>query len=260
MKKQLTEIEAKRAMRRKKIVKRRLIIISAVLLLLCAAVFAVLARVKLFPVKNVDVRGGELYTAEQIIEASGIGDKTPILSVSQKKTEQSIIKKLPYIESVKIKRKFPDTVIITVTDAKEYFAFRTGGGYILTNKNTRVLDENPVTELPAGLIEVAADGVEFQIAENVRFKDDNQKELFETLSSYPAKKNIKLNSIDVTDTVHLKIRVEDRFDVNLGSRENLEKKIDHLAGMITGMDGKKGKINLELWSENDKKAFFTGEN
>lgn len=260
MKKELTEIEAKRNQRKKKIRKRRLIVFSVFMLLVCAVVLFVLLKTKLFPVKNISASGSALYTAEQIVEASGIDGKTPIFGISEKKTEENIIKMLPFIESVKIKRKFPDSVQITVTDAKEYFAFRTDGGYAITNKNTRVLNISQTEELPEGVIEVIADGLKFKTAKNVEFKNDTQKELFEILTSYPEDKNMKLNSVDITDTVQLKIRIEDRFDVNLGNRENLKNKIDHLAGMITTMEGKKGKINLESWSQSDKKAFFTAEN
>ena len=59
--------------------------------------------------------------------------------------------------------------------------------------------------------------------------------------------------------MHITVFVEDRFEVNLGSDENIKEKIDHLSGMVKEIGERKGSINLEMWSKTDSKGTFIEE-
>ena len=258
MKKALTEIEMKRKMRRKKIRKRRLTFFLIFLLVAGIGVFCLLLKTKLFPIKSVAVKGSEIYSSRQIVKASGINNRTPILSISESKLKKTLQKKLPYVDDVKIKIDFPEKVTITVSDAKEYYAFKSEDGYFSASKNLNVL--NLYGEKPEGEVEVSANELKLDVGQPVEFGDDAKREIFELIIKNISENGIKLNSLDITDSVHLKITVEDRFEVNLGSRDNLEEKIKHLSAMISKIGDRKGKINLEMWSKNDSKGTFIAEN
>lgn len=258
MKKALSEVELKRKMRRKKIRKRRIIVFLCFLLVISIGVFCFLLKTRLFPVKNIFAKGSEIYTSKQIIKNSGINKKTPILSISEKGLKKTLSKKMPYIEDLKVKIDFPESVTITVSDAKEYYSFKSLDGYSAVSKKLNVL--NLYSEKPENTIEVTVDDPKLKIGEQVEFKSIPQKELFELITKQIADNGIKLNAIDITDTVHLTVFVEDRFEVNLGNKDNLEEKIRHLSGMISGIGDRKGKINLEMWSKNDSKGTFIAEN
>lgn len=258
MKNNLTEAELKRKLRRRKIRKRRLVICLFMLIVIGVAVFCVLLKTKLFPVKNITVNGSELYTESEIISASGINNKTPIMSISENAVKNRVSRKLPYIETLKIKKRFPDSVIITVSDAKEYYAFKTDDGYFAASESGQIL--NFYAEIPENTVEVAANGLKIKTGEKVGFSIDAERELFEFLTTYPTSKGIKLNGIDLTDSIHIVLRVDDRFEVSLGNKENLKEKIDHLAGMISEIGDRRGKINLEMWSDSDSKGTFIAEN
>ena len=258
MKKSVSQAELRRKARRKKIVKRRLLIITFLLIIIGVAVLCILLKTKLFPVKKITAEGSDLYTSAEIISASGIRSTTPIMSISEDEIKSRISKKLSYIETVKIKKRFPDTVYITVEDAEEYYAFKTDDGYFAASKSRRVL--NFYSEIPENTVEVSANSLKMKKGETVVFETEAERELFEFLTSYAEKKGIELNSIDITDSIHIGLRVEDRFEVNLGNKEHLKEKIDHLCGMISEIGDRKGRINLEMWSNSDSKGTFIAEN
>lgn len=258
MKKKLSEAELARRERRKKIRRKRLAILALVLISIGVIVFVILLKTKLFPIKNVVSKGSKLYTSQEITNASGITDDTPIMSISETKIGQRLFRRLPYIETVKIKRNFPDAVVITVTDAKEFYAFKSGEKYYAVSQKGRVLKK--YDELPEGLIEVVSNDTALKVGNDIKFKTDKEKELFDFLTTYPKEKGISVNYINIANSVRITIGVESRFEVNLGSEANLEEKINHLAGMIPQIGDRKGKINLDMWSNSDSKGTFIAEN
>ncbi|MBO4433157.1 MAG: FtsQ-type POTRA domain-containing protein [Clostridia bacterium] len=257
MAKKITEAELRRRERKKKIRKRRFFIFLIILVLVGAGVFYYFLQTKLFPVKKVAASGSKLYSAQEIVSASGITDKTPLMTVSEGKITAKLQKKLPYIESVKINRTLPDSVKITVTDAKEAFAFKDKGKYFVISEKLRVLKASK--KLKKGLIEVKADIGKLKTGDNVSFKNKEQKELFNFLYSYTKEKGIRLNKIDISNMTRVTIFASNLYEINLGSNENIKQKIDQLAVMIKEIGERKGKINLNMWSESDSKGTFIPE-
>ncbi len=258
MKKTLTQQELKRKERRKKIRRRRIIICFVFVLLIGLTVFGVLLRTKLFPVKNIKADGSNIYSSAEIIKESGINNKTPIISVSEGKIKARLLKKLPYIETVTVKRSFPDTVQIKVRDAKEYYSFELNGEYYAVSEKGHVL--SLYSEPPQDLVEVKAASAELEVGGDLKFGEEQEKEVFELITNYTKENGITLNSINITSMVRITLRVENRFDVNLGNKANLKEKISHLSGMINEIGDRKGKINLDMWSNSDSKGTFIAEN
>ena len=258
MKKELSSVELKRRKRKRKIRTRRFIILLLVLTVIFSAAYIVFFKTSAFPVKKLAITGSRIYTRNQIKEASGINSETPIMSVNKRELAKKLQKKLPFIETVNVKLKLPDEIIIAVSDAVEVFAFKTAKGYVTSNGDFRTLKE--YTELPEGTVEVLVKGQRFKIGGEMEFSSADEKELVKYLYSYLESSGIKVNKIDTTSTVHITVRVEDRFEVNFGSNDNIKEKIDQLAAMIPEIGDRKGRINLEMWSQSDSKGTFIEEN
>lgn len=257
MAKNLTEAELKRRARKKKIRKRRFLLFMIFLLIAGIGVFYYLLQTKLFPVKKVAASGSKLYGAAEIVAASEISDKTPIMSVDEETVGAKLRKKLPYIEDVKITRNFPDAVRITVTDAKETFAFKSGKKYFVVSEKLNVLTS--FGKIKKGLIEVKTKNAGVEEGKSVRFTDKEEKDLFELLYSYTKAKKIPLNAIDVSNRTNITVSVSKLYKVNLGSNVNIREKIDQLSVMIKEIGNRKGVINLGMWSKTDSKGTFIPE-
>ena len=67
----------------------------------------------------------------------------------QSRRPDGLQKKLPYVESVTIKRKLPDKLVITVKEAQLKLAVQQGNSYLIMTGSGKVL-EIGATELPEG--------------------------------------------------------------------------------------------------------------
>ena len=250
------EFLKKRKARQRRIRKRRMIIGLSLFIVLLVAVGAVLSLTVLFPIKQITAKGSEKYTSEQIVALSGIniGDN---LFMSKVKTE-TIREKLPYIESVKIKRTLPDSIAITVKDAAPYACYYSDGAYHTVCRSGYVLESG--SEKPDSLFEIRADGVKCVLGKAVVFSEEGTEDLILEIGRLAEEYGLSLNCIDVTDEIALTVKAENRFVVNLGTSNYLDKKFAHLSGMIKNIgETKTGKINLSMWtSENTEGTFVEG--
>jgi cell division protein FtsQ len=85
----------------------------SVLLVIAAVVTACLV---FFRINQVTVTGNARYTAEEIADVSGIRTGDNLIALSKSKIAARIRTRLPYVQSVSIRRALPDTVILTVTE------------------------------------------------------------------------------------------------------------------------------------------------
>lgn len=251
------EFLKKRKARQRRIRRRRMIIGFSLFVVLLAVVGVILSLTVLFPINNISAKGSEKYTAEQIISSSGI-KKGDNLFVSSVKTED-LRKKLPYIESVKIKRTLPDSISITVKDAQPYACYYCEELYYTVSKSGYVLESTE--EKPDSLFEIRAEGVKCTLGEAVVIESEKTEELISEIGALAEEYGMTLNYIDVTDELSVTVKTENRFIVNLGTSNFLQNKFAHLSGMIKNIEvTKTGKINLSMWTtENTEGTFVAGE-
>ncbi len=251
------DVKRRRAERRKKIVKRRLIISFVFLLVITAIVLAIMCLTVFFPILNVNASGSQIYTASQIVKASGINENSNIFTVSEKEIEKKIKAKLPYVDKVTLKRELPDTVSLKISDAREYAAIGVKDLYYVISESGFVL--NSYEEIPENTFLINAGNASCKVGDTITFEDAKAQQLAFRLAEALQKSEIKINAIDVTNTVSITARVCDRFDVKFGTEENLEKKILHLGGMIKSIGDRSGQINLSMWSESQSEGSFVPE-
>ena len=82
-----------------------------------AVVIAIVMGISVFfKVENVTVSGASRYTAWEIREASGIREGSQLLGISEAQISGRIISQLPYVGSVRVSIKLPDTVHIDIVE------------------------------------------------------------------------------------------------------------------------------------------------
>lgn len=249
------DIAKRRAARRKKIRRRRIAIGSILFLTVALIIAVILSLTVLFPIKNVSASGSGIYDSEVLISASGINDESNFFLLSEKDVLEIMREELPYIDSVKLIKAFPDSVTIKVNDAEEYACYNVAGKYYPISKKGYVLSSG--TEPRENIFEIICNDVECKPGKKVLFNDEYMESLIQRITDTLLSHNIVINLIDVTNQINLKVRVEGRFDVNLGSDSNLDNKIAHLSSMIaTISEERTGKINLSMWSGTKSEGSF----
>ena len=135
-------------------------------LLVAAAV--VLACVVFFRVNDLEVLGNVRYTAEEIIEASGIETGDNLVTLSRSRVSAAICTKLPYVENVSMKKVLPDRVVLRVLERVAAASVGSDEGRWLISAQGKLLEQdsgatksvtvNGLTALdpyPGGMIQVA---------------------------------------------------------------------------------------------------------
>ena len=136
------------------------------ILLVAAAV--VLACVVFFRVNSVEVSGNVRYTAEEIIEASGITMGDNLIGLSRSRTSVAICTKLPYVEYVNVKKVLPDGVVLRVSERVAAASVASSEGRWLISAQGKLLEQDngavrammisgltAVAPYPGGMIQVA---------------------------------------------------------------------------------------------------------
>lgn len=118
------------------------------LITVVAVVLALLFGMSIFfKVENVTVSGNEKYSAWDVSQAADIAEDENLLTLSKARISGNIISALPYVKSVRIGIKLPDTVNIEIVELDVTYAVSdVDGGWWLMNDEGRIVDvTNTVT-------------------------------------------------------------------------------------------------------------------
>lgn len=141
-----------------------------VLSVMLVAAAVVLACVVFFRINSVEVSGNVHYTAEEIIEASGIEIGDNLVGLSRSRVSAAICTKLPYVENVNIRKVLPDKVVLRVSERVAAASVETAEGRWLISAQGKLLEKDggavrsviiygltAVGPYPGGMIQVAAE-------------------------------------------------------------------------------------------------------
>lgn len=253
-----SDVNKRRAARQKKARIRRLKIAFVFFLIIALITLAIMCFTVFFPIKRINVSGSEIYSKSQIVKASKLTTDDNLWVVSQEKVENNIRTKLPYVDSVKLKRVLPDAIILTVTDAKEYAYYQSGENYYILSDSGYVLKEQ--AEAPENVFAIVTSGIDGAVGQKAVYKNASEAELVSTLIDTLQKKEINIDKIDVSNILQISLKVEGRFTVNLGTTDYTEEKIAHLSGMIDSIPDRSGEINLSMWTPTNSQGSFVEKN
>lgn len=115
------------------------------MLVICAVI--VVALTLFFRVETIVVTGMERYTAEQVIEASGVETGDNLFLLNKPTVNQRIRETLPYVERVKrINRKLPDTLLIEVEECGTPLAVLQDGSAWLVSPRGKIVEQLPAAQ------------------------------------------------------------------------------------------------------------------
>jgi cell division protein FtsQ len=135
------KVKARRnAVARQKMLRRRYIVLSVASVLLVLALAAGSFLTPIFNVDHVHIRGESFLTAEQVLDGSRIRRGEPLIFVDAQDSAARI-RQIPWVASARVKRVFPGTVRITITERVPYAYIESGPSqFSLIDANGRVLD------------------------------------------------------------------------------------------------------------------------
>ena len=110
----------------------------------------------LLDVDHIKVSGGVVVTPEQAVAGAGLHRGVPMASVDPAAAERRL-RRLPWIDTARVDRAFPNTVRIHLTERVAVAAAaRPAGGWVVLDATSRVLADRP--DRPEGLPELVGVG------------------------------------------------------------------------------------------------------
>ncbi|MBP3411796.1 MAG: FtsQ-type POTRA domain-containing protein [Oscillospiraceae bacterium] len=243
---------------------KRLIIMVGVV----AAV--ILSMVIFFRVQHIEIRGAHYYSEAEILQACGVATGDNLLTLSRGRISGSIMAPLKYIDSVKVTRQLPDTLIISVVEGEPKYAVQDSrGDHYLISAQAKVIEQIPPLELGEytlvdGLkIRTPEIGAELQIqtAAGEESKAKGQLSALKTLLTAieEAELGRAIASVQIPSSYNLSLWYEDRFLVELGNTNRLDYKLEYLKEVVNRQEAYvTGTVDLTL-RDGDKAILLRDE-
>ena len=191
-------------------------------------------------VKNITVKGNEVYSDAELIKTSGITNNTNIWKV-RKSDIASKLQHLSEIKQAKIEIHWPNTIQIQVKEHKRVAYLKQDTNYFPIMENGKILKDRKTEIIPDNspiLFEFKEGDVLNQMVKELEILPS---EILNSISEihYSPKK---------TDQYHISLFMNDGFEVSATLRSFSEKMV-HYPSIISQLDpNKKGIIDLEVGS------------
>ena len=245
---------------------RRLMAFVTLLAVIAAGVY--LTMTMLFKIGTIQVQtedgtvvqeaGG--YSSSEIIQALGVAPEENIFSFDPGEKEAALERQFPLLESIRVVRDYPNTVVVQVTEAVPAYAMQTQSGWLTLSDQFKILacgsaQPEGLKTLYGGEAKTTAPGEQLSFAaedaaDSTAASDsaaasspEEADKKIETLTALQAKLEEYELLDDVTrmefaDTDQVAFLYQDRVSVLLGTLNDLDYKLDRARYVLTNADGK----------------------
>lgn len=220
----------------------------------------VLSLTVFFRSEEFKVEGTEYYSAQDIIDASGLSLGENLFLSDKRAGEQSIESGLPYVEQAKISIKIPNTMLISVTESTPAFLFKNGNEYIVVSTKGKVLekitgstDKFNVPLVLGGTIAEAKPGQE------IKFKESGILTILKDISEAIAENEFSgIKEIDVTNTANISLNYSNRIKIIVGLPEDISYKIKTAKIIISEKlsEADRGRLDVSNCKSSSKASYF----
>ncbi len=224
---------------------------------ICGAIGVALAL--FFKVQTITVTGSSRYTPQQIIEAGGIQVGDNMFFLNKYHTAEKITAALPYVETVRISRQLPDTLVVTVTECTAPAAISQDGKLWLLSGDGKIVDVKSGDAKKYAQVK-GLSLIEPQVGADIQVPEEEQSacRLLLTLLGLLREKDMlsDIQSIDLSDTAIVTMRYLDRFDVTFRWDTDFSYKLDYLLAVVERLEvNETGAIDM---TQEGKASFIPG--
>lgn len=199
--------------------------------------FLIFCSVQGFPIENIVINGSSIYSNEEILAAGAITKGENMLKIKGKTANETITTLLPYISSVKIKRKLPDTIELTVSETSDRLLIVSGKKYICVDENGKVVSD---LKKKAKSGQYKIDGFaeqEYEVGKsfNPDFDSGNKKRYDLAKTIIAALENngfSKCREIDVSDLECIGVKCTSKLTLYVNDKTDFDYKFAHVADSL----------------------------
>ena len=230
-------------MRRRRRNRRWLAVFFVLLLMAVGAVLSVtvLFKVKHFVVENLDKStpaNTGIYTEEAILGALAVPLEENLFQFSASQRQAAMELQLPYLETIRVRRRLPDTVVVQVEPAVESWCVKHGESWLILSKGLKVLKIEP--QQPVNLPLITGLGVQSPVVGGrlqltTALQAQQLADLLAQLDSQQLTADCA--RIDMGGGDNAYVVYQGRIKVQLGTFNNLEYKLGVAAKLLRNESG-----------------------
>jgi cell division protein FtsQ len=189
-------------------------------------------------VKTITINGNGVYSAEEIVNQSGLSNNTNIWKINKEETV-SKLQRLSEIKEAEIEIHWPNTVIIQVKEHKRIAYLKQANNFFPVVENGKILKSRSAKKIPVN------SPILFEFKKGAALN-----QLVKELEKLPSEISNSISEIHYTpkktDPYHISLFMNDGFEVSATLRSFSEKMV-HYPSIISQLDpNKKGIIDLEV--------------
>ncbi len=231
---------------------------ATLILTLIAIIALVVCEIAFCRVKVIKVNGVTQYDTNEVIASTGVAEGQNLLLVNAKSIEENLYSLYPYVEKIKLRRIFPTTAEISITEATVRYSIAYNGGYVYISQYGKLLDNRTEQEANSILL------VGGEITDNdgyLKFNDEYQQQAYEEINTCLNERGdeiSKITRIDISDVYNIKLLYDGRVLMNIGGISDLRYKLNFGLQIVMGSgisDTEYGTLDLTLSKENNR-AYF----
>ncbi len=223
------------------------------------------------------VSGNDRYTAAQVVEASGIREGESLVGLNRSKIRARILQELPYVSSVRVGIKLPDTVNIEITESSVFYSIEAlDGNWWVMSAEGKILEQTNWLDAKDHTV---CEGVRIQVPEvgqqAVALEPEPQVDaegntvpvtvtgaqtlemllqILDILERYGILGEAA--SVNLTDLSNIQIWYGQQFRIDMGDYEQLEKKIGYAKAAMNELESHRtGVIDVSFTVKPDQPVF-----
>lgn len=252
---------------RKVLLSKQFCITVLVLMSLLALICLVKLILGFMPVKHFTYEGETHYDISELISASDIRTGDRLYKINDKAAVASMVRECPYLKTVKIKKKFPNTVCFVVEEQEPGWYVQVGKDFYGLDFDMKVLLETYIEEdfVDRGLTKLTLPEIETVIVgELPSFASDDEQLMKETLKIVDSFRTHeikeRLTGLDISNRFEIKLEIDNSYEVYFGDMTSFEIKMKALIMVLSESAEKYGFTGGSImWDETSSSFALRGK-
>lgn len=222
--------------------------------LLGAVLFCILiSRTPLFAVSEIIVKDNIMFTDEDIIASSGMAVGDNIFKMSKRKIRKTVMQNNPYMVNVKVDRKLPDVLVMTVEENDPVLAIPCGEQFLILDSEglaVEMRDDTLTATLLTG-IEIKS----YSIGEPPDVSDKQSLKLILRMVNDVNQQGVFFRQVDIPSPLAIQAYVTESLSC-YGSSEAIRENVEGLKALLYDLN-LKGYPSGVIYMGDDGYATFS---
>lgn len=239
----INKINKQREMEQRKRKKRKTALVVILIVIIFGGLVTYLSISPTFKIQKISVKGNEQLSKEKVQDLAGIKNGDNIFCKIEKVLEVKL-KQNGCIENAKVRKYYPNTIEIEITERKKEFQIKTETEkYIYIDEQGYILD-NSTEKLEIPTI-IGMDVTEIEAVDMKRLNEKDLEKMENILQIHEECKKIdiadKITQIQVGDEYILNLE-DEGIIINLGDASDLKNRMYYVSAIMKQETGNKGTI------------------